>query len=126
MSKRTDDDSIYYDPADNVDNPPSNNYWDDHPIPASVVERWIRFYAEEACYVTWEGETKWDSDLHYAVACQWVRNKELVGEIIGSIFWDWAESMAMSDPKHQPEIEKDDFFQPDQDFINSKYYKKED
>lgn len=30
--------------------------------------------------------------LYLAVARQWVRNKEAVGEIIGPVFWSWAKS----------------------------------
>lgn len=30
--------------------------------------------------------------LHIAVAHQWVRNKEAVGETIGPVFWQWAKN----------------------------------
>lgn len=30
--------------------------------------------------------------LHIAVAHQWVRNKEAVGELIGPTFWHWAKN----------------------------------
>ena len=32
--------------------------------------------------------------LYLAVARQWIRNKEAVGEIVGPVFWAWAKAAA--------------------------------
>jgi hypothetical protein len=37
--------------------------------------------------------------LHMAVAQQWVRNKEAVGQIIGPTFWQWAKAATIESLK---------------------------
>lgn len=60
----------------------------------SDVEQFIAVIAEEGTYPDCLGMHRNAGSVYAAIAHQWVKDKEAVGQIIGPAFWQWAKSAA--------------------------------
>lgn len=68
------------------------------------VEQFIETLATEGVMYDELGFPKNAGSIYIAVAQQWVRDKEKVGELIGPTFWQWAKSAAQLAEYGKPDV----------------------
>jgi hypothetical protein len=63
-------------------------------VTSEAIENFIRDIAENGSYYDQFGMPRLAGGLYVAVASEWVRDRESLGETISNSFWQWAKAAA--------------------------------